>query len=77
MTSKEGSAWAKLLPLLSKCSYWPAKAQFERYYELLVEWNQKSTWLQLLKRKKFYLKLIFMIDFPILQGLIENQEVDY
>lgn len=51
------------------------KAQFERYFELLVEWNQKINLTAITENEEVYLKHFYDSIAPILQGLIENQEI--
>ena len=50
------------------------KAQFERYFELLVEWNEKINLTAITDKEEVYLKHFYDSIAPILQGLIENQE---
>ena len=51
------------------------KAQFERYFELLVEWNQKINLTAITEKEEVYLKHFYDSIAPILQGLIANQEI--
>ena len=51
------------------------KTQFERYFELLVEWNQKINLTAITEKEEVYLKHFYDSIAPILQGLIENQEI--
>ena len=51
------------------------KFQFERYFELLVEWNQKINLAAITEKEEVYLKHFYDSIAPILQGLIENQEI--
>ena len=51
------------------------KAQFERYFELLVEWNQKINLTAITEKEEVYLKHFYDSIAPILQGLIVNQEI--
>ena len=51
------------------------KFQFERYFELLVEWNQKINLTAITEMEEVYLKHFYDSIAPILQGLIENQEI--
>ena len=51
------------------------KFQFERYFELLVEWNQKINLTAITEKEEVYLKHFYDSIAPILQGLIENQEI--
>ena len=49
------------------------KAQFERYFELLVEWNEKINLTAITEKEEVYLKHFYDSIAPILQGLIANQ----
>ena len=51
------------------------KFQFECYFELLVEWNQKINLTAITEKEEVYLKHFYDSIAPILQGLIENQEI--
>ena len=51
------------------------KVQFERYFELLVEWNEKINLTAITEKEEVYLKHFYDSIAPILQGLIENQEI--
>jgi len=51
------------------------KFQFERYFELLVEWNEKINLTAITEKEEVYLKHFYDSIAPILQGLIENQEI--
>ena len=51
------------------------KFQFERYFELLVEWNQRINLTAITEKEEVYLKHFYDSIAPILQGLIENQEI--
>jgi len=51
------------------------KAQFECYFELLVEWNEKINLTAITDKEEVYLKHFYDSIAPILQGLIENQEI--
>ena len=51
------------------------KFQFERYFELLVEWNQKINLTAITEKEEVYLKHFYDSIAPILQGLIKNQEI--
>ena len=44
------------------------KAQFERYFELLVEWNQKINLTAITEKEEVYLKHFYDSIAPILQG---------
>ena len=51
------------------------KFQFERYFELLVEWNEKINLTAITEKEEVYLKHFYDSIAPILQGLIENQSI--
>ena len=51
------------------------KDQFERYFELLVEWNEKINLTAITDKDEVYLKHFYDSIAPILQGLIENQPI--
>ena len=51
------------------------KFQFERYFELLVEWNEKINLTAITEKEEVYLKHFYDSIAPILQGLIENQPI--
>lgn len=51
------------------------KAQFERYFELLVEWNEKINLTAITEKNEVYLKHFYDSVAPILQGFIENQPI--
>ena len=51
------------------------KAQFERYFELLVEWNEKINLTAITEKEEVYLKHFYDSIAPILHGLIANQEI--
>lgn len=51
------------------------KEQFERYFELLVEWNEKINLTTITDKDEVYLKHFYDSIAPILQGLIENQPI--
>lgn len=51
------------------------KEQFERYFELLVEWNEKINLTAITDKDEVYLKHFYDSVAPILQGLIENQPI--
>ena len=51
------------------------KNQFERYFELLVEWNEKINLTAITDKEEVYLKHFYDSIAPILQGLIENQPI--
>ena len=50
------------------------KDQFERYFELLVEWNEKINLTAITEKNEVYLKHFYDSIAPVLQGLIDNQE---
>ena len=49
--------------------------QFERYFELLVEWNKKINLTAITEKKEVYLKHFYDSIAPILQGRINNQNI--
>ena len=49
--------------------------QFERYFELLVEWNKKINLTAITEKKELYLKHFYDSIAPILQGRIKNQNI--
>ena len=51
------------------------KEQYERYFELLVEWNEKIKLTAITDKDEVYLKHFYDSIAPILQGLIENQPI--
>ena len=51
------------------------KEQYERYFELLVEWNVKINLTAITEKDEVYLKHFYDSIAPILQGLIENQPI--
>ena len=51
------------------------KDQFERYFELLVEWNKKINLTAITEKNEVYLKHFYDSIAPTLQGLIDNQEL--
>ena len=51
------------------------KIQFERYFQLLVEWNEKINLTAITDKEEVYLKHFYDSIAPILQGLIENQPI--
>lgn len=51
------------------------KEQYERYFELLVEWNEKINLTAITDKDEVYLKHFYDSIAPILQGLIENQSI--
>ena len=51
------------------------KKQFERYFELLVEWNEKINLTAITNKEEVYLKHFYDSIAPILQGLIPNETI--
>ena len=51
------------------------KEQFERYFELLVEWNEKINLTAITDKEEVYLKHFYDSSAPILQGLIPNETI--
>ena len=51
------------------------KEQFERYFELLVEWNEKINLTAITDKEEVYLKHFYDSIAPILQGLIPNENI--
>ena len=51
------------------------KDQFELYFELLVEWNEKINLTAITEKNEVYLKHFYDSIAPVLQGLIDNQEL--
>ena len=51
------------------------KFQFERYFQLIVEWNEKINLTAITEKEEVYLKHFYDSIAPILQGLIENQPI--
>ena len=51
------------------------KEQYERYFELLVEWNEKINLTAITEKNEVYLKHFYDSIAPILQGLIENKPI--
>ena len=51
------------------------KMQFERYFELLVEWNEKINLTAITENKEVYLKHFYDSIAPILQRLIDNKDI--
>ena len=51
------------------------KEQYERYFKLLVEWNEKINLTAITAKDEVYLKHFYDSIAPILQGLIENQPI--
>lgn len=51
------------------------KNQFERYFELLIEWNQKINLTAITEKEEVYLKHFYDSLAPVLQGHIKNEPV--
>ena len=51
------------------------KYQFECYFELLVEWNEKINLTAITDKEEVYLKHFYDSIAPILQGLIPNENI--
>ena len=51
------------------------KEQYERYFELLVEWNEKINLTAITEKNDVYLKHFYDSIAPILQGLIQNHPI--
>ena len=51
------------------------KHQFERYFELLVEWNERINLTAITDKEEVYLKHFYDSIAPILQGLIPNENI--
>ena len=51
------------------------KKQFERYFELLVKWNEKINLTAITDKEEVYLKHFYDSIAPILQGLIPNENI--
>ncbi|MGT2784951.1 16S rRNA (guanine(527)-N(7))-methyltransferase RsmG [Streptococcus merionis] len=51
------------------------KVQFERYFELLVEWNAKINLTAITDKEEVYLKHFYDSLAPVLQGLIFNEPI--
>lgn len=49
------------------------KNQFHRYFELLVEWNEKINLTAITQEKEVYLKHFYDSLAPVLQGYISNE----
>lgn len=57
--------------VLSKQQKW----QFERYFELLVEWNEKINLTAITDKNEVYLKHFYDSLAPVLQGHLTNQPI--
>lgn len=51
------------------------KQQFETYFHLLVEWNQKINLTAITEKEDVYLKHFYDSVAPVLQGNITNQAI--
>lgn len=51
------------------------KEQFERYFELLVEWNEKINLTAITEKSEVYLKHFYDSVAPVLQGKISNEKI--
>lgn len=51
------------------------KKQFERYFELLVEWNENINLTAITEKEEVYLKHFYDSLAPVLQGHIKNQPI--
>lgn len=51
------------------------KIQFERYFQLLIEWNEKINLTAITDKEEVYLKHFYDSIAPILQGLINNETI--
>ena len=51
------------------------KKQYERYFELLVGWNEKINLTAITEKDEVYLKHFYDSIAPIIQGLIENRPI--
>lgn len=51
------------------------KIQFERYFQLLIEWNEKINLTAITDKEEVYLKHFYDSIAPILQGLIPNETI--
>lgn len=51
------------------------KMQFEHYFQLLVEWNEKINLTAITDKEEVYLKHFYDSIAPILQGLIPNETI--
>ena len=51
------------------------KKQFQRYFELLVDWNQKINLTAITEKNDVYLKHFYDSIAPVLQGKISNQKI--
>lgn len=52
------------------------KHQFERYFELLVEWNEKINLTAITEKSEVYLKHFYDSIAPVLQGYIPNEPLN-
>ena len=51
------------------------KVQFERYFELLVEWNEKINLTAITEKNEVYLKHFYDSIAPLLYQLVENKPI--
>lgn len=51
------------------------KEQFERYFKLLVEWNEKINLTAITEKSEVYLKHFYDSVAPVLQGKISNEKI--
>lgn len=51
------------------------KEQFERYFELLVEWNEKINLTAITEKSEVYLKHFYDSVAPVLQGKISSEKI--
>ncbi|EHJ55962.1 ribosomal RNA small subunit methyltransferase G [Streptococcus urinalis FB127-CNA-2] len=51
------------------------KEQFETYFKLLVEWNQKINLTTITEKNEVYLKHFYDSIAPILQGYLKNEKI--
>lgn len=51
------------------------KTQFERYFELLVDWNEKINLTAITEKNEVYLKHFYDSLAPVLQGYIANKSL--
>ena len=51
------------------------KDQFQRYFELLVEWNEKINLTAITDKDEVFLKHFYDSLAPVLQGHIKNQSI--
>lgn len=51
------------------------KDQFDRYFHLLIDWNQKINLTAITDREEVYLKHFYDSLAPVLQGLVKNEPI--